>query len=462
MQKQIEIHNPWKKDQSWHQEGIRRFIFKKILESLENEYITVIKGPRQSGKTFLIKQLISSLLNKGISPNNIFYFLFDDLDLLNYVEEHPSEFLNYVISESEKSGRLYIILDEFQKVKQLTSLVKNLFEAKLPLKFILLGSSTLLISEKVSESLFGRTQTFILYPFSFGEYIICKNEKIPQEQLQAILKKVIFDNPQSFENLEEFYKEFHFIITQRLNNLLNSFFLIGGYPQASLCKKTEDSFLRLKEIKQAYLEKDIIALLKIEKNRDFEKLVNLLSLITSQLVNYANLQRDLGISFQTLKKFLNILEGTFLLNLCSNFTSSKISSLKKMPKVFFFDNGLRNFFSSTFDEISLEKEKGILSENFVFSQLIKFNAWQLNEFGKVQFWRSPSGNEIDFIFSYRKNIIPIEVKLSQPLGRGAEEFLKRLNPDRIFIVTKDRLEIQKKGNVYYMYIPLSIFGLGLV
>lgn len=461
MEKRIEIHNPWKKNPNWRQEGVTRYLFGKLLGSLDNEYVTILKGPRQSGKTYLARQIISALLTKGVLPTNIFYFLFDDPDLLTYVEEHPSEFLNYIINESEKLGKLYVFLDEFQKVKALTSLVKNLFEARIPVKFVLLGSSSLLISEKVSESLFGRTETFILYPFSFGEWLSYKNIKIPQSELQTILKDLFFGSLSAFDNLKDFYLQYHFIFTHSVESLLQIYLLIGGYPRAALVEDRESAFLRLKEIKQAYLEKDILSLIKIGKIRDFEKTIIRLALQASNLVNYAGLQRELGIAFQTLKKFTNILEGTYLLNLCSNFTTSKISSLKKMPKVFFYANGLRNLFSSTLDESSASKEKGILAENFTFSQLVKFNAWQLNELGKIQFWRSPSGNEIDFIFSYQKCILPIEVKLSQPLSRGTEEFLKRLNLDRIIILTQNKMEIEKKDNRYYIYLPLSLFATGL-
>lgn len=462
MEKNIGIYNPWWKNPDFTQGGLKRAIFSKLVDSLKHQYITVLKGPRQCGKSFLIKQVITWLLKNGISADSIFYFLFDDTDLLNYIEEHPKEFLNYLSLKAEKSNRIYVVLDEFQKVKNLNNLVKTLYEAGLSIKFIVLGSSSLLISEKASESLMGRTQTFYLEPFSLGEYIEFKVKEFPVKEVQHATGGFFLNpNRDSFLELESIYKKYHFTLSREIEDLVKYYLLVGGYPQSILSPTADMGFLRLKEIKQAYLEKDIVGLLRIEKIRDFEKLIKLLSLQTCKLLNYAGVQRDLGISFQTLKKFINILESTYITTLCPVYTSSKITSLKKTPKVFFHDIGLRNLFSETYDEIGYQKEKGEIVENFIYAQLLKFNLWELNGFGNILFWRNQFGNEIDFIFSHKKNIIPVEVKLNGILSRGAFEFLNRMDLDNIVVITENKFGIERKLNKNIFNLPLGFFGLGL-
>lgn len=461
----MEIYNPWKKNPNWRQEGIKRFIFEKVYQSLSSPAITVIKGTRQCGKTFLIKQIISQLLAQGVLPDSIDYFLFDDPDLARYVESNLTAFANYLKGEAKNKKVYYVFLDEFQKVKDLTNVIKVFFEGETSIKFIISGSSSLLISEKVSESLYGRTQTFLLYPFSFQEFA---SAKIRESQFTALTAEIqsklnLFteDPAKSFKILKEIYLSYQLVIDKLVSPLFLNYALVGGYPKASLSETEKEAFLYLKEIKQAYLEKDIVNLLKIESLKEFENLISLLSLQAGGLTNYSSLQVKVGIAFQTLKKFLNILESTYLITRLSPYFSSKITSLKKMPKIFFNDVGLRNFFAATFTPKEAEKEIGAIAEGLVYSQLLKELTWKLDGLGKIYFWRSPDGNEIDFILKLGKELIPLEVKFQKEvkLGRGIKEFLKREELRHIIILTRDYFDQKELDNIIFSYLPLHLFAL---
>ncbi len=220
--------------------------------------------------------------------------------------------------------------------------------------------------------------------------------------------------------------------------------------------------MRINEIKQAFIEKDIVSLLRIEKLKEFDKLLKVLALQSGNLLNFNDLQTAVGINYQTLISFFNILESTYLWSLLPVYTTNKISSIKKRPKSYFGDVGLRNFLSMTFNFTQMKKEKGPIAENFIFSQLKKFNSSHLNNMGNLYFWRSPDGNEIDFIFEYGKSIVPIEVKYQDiskiKINRGFQTFLKKENLRNAIIVTENQFELVQQNGLNFFIIPLVMFA----
>jgi len=467
IQSLLSLYNPWWSNKNWKINGISREIFDRFFISIkEKPYITVLKGTRQCGKTFLLKQCVSTLLKREVDPQNIFYFLLDDLELSRYIEENPNEFVNYLRNEARVKGKLYIFLDEFQKVSNITNVIKLFYEFSSDLKFILTGSSSLQIADQISESLLGRTETFILTPFSFKEFLSSALTdapfSFPYDESTERITKFLLNAKNNFENLKKFYSNHHFIFDSIINNYLPCYLLTGGYPQAVLSNSSTDAFLRLKEIKQTFVEKDIVNLLRIEKLKEFDKLLRVLSLQTGILLNYHDLQTAVGINYQTLMIFFNILEATYLWSTLPVYTSNKITSIKKRPKSFFSDVGLRNFLASTFDQTQLEKEKGAVAENYVFCQLTNYNLRFLNGMGQLYFWRSPDGNEVDFLLEYGKIQIPIEVKYQQSqqikITRGLQTFLKRQNYKYAIVFTHNILELKKINDIQYYMIPLALLS----
>ncbi len=449
--------NPWWGQTGWKIGGVERVLVDNVLNSIRNsQYVTVLKGTRQCGKTFLVKQVIERLVQDGVDPRSISYFLFDDPDLKSLVENEPSVFRSYIQNEAKKHARYYVVMDEFQRVKGLTNIVKIFYEAGSNIKWILSGSSQLLVSDTVSESLLGRTDTFVLHPFSFAEAVNGGTQEIGEAMRQFLLSP-----KNSWSALESIYNRYKGEIEFSIRSKFNRFILTGGYPQAALAEEVSSAFLRLKELKQVYIERDIIQMLKIEKWQEFDRLMSALALMAGQLVNYDNLQSDISISFQTLKKFLGVLDSTFMAHTLANWTSGKLASLKKSPKIFFEDNGFRNYLSRTMDDVSLAKEKGAIIETFIYNQLTKLNSWQKSGMARIYFWRNKQGNEVDFILEDGKHMVSIEAKSGDIRNppRGLREFMRRVDMREAMILSNDRFEkIDDDIHTFY-YIPHILFGL---
>lgn len=464
----LTLYNPWWTDPNWEQKGVARELYHKLFYSIQNSpYITVLKGCRQSGKTFLIKQCISALLKEGISPQNIFYFLLDDPELASYIETNPNEFGNFLKNELQARGKLFVFFDEFQKVKGITELAKIFYESDSQIKFVLTGSSSLVIADKISESLLGRTETFILYPFSFREFLSVHIAdfpfSFPLETCWEPIANFLRNPSDSYELLSQHFSQYHYAYQTFASQYLTRYLLTGGYPQAALASQIEASFLRLKEIKQTFVEKDIVKLLRIEKLKEFDNLLRVLALQSGNLINFNDLQSTVGINYETLKNFLNIVEAAYLWYPVTIFSTNKIASIKKQPKAYFNDVGLRNFLAATFDVTQLEKEKGFIAENFVYNQLTKFNQNQLNGLAQIQFWRSPDGNEVDFIFEYSGKLLPIEVKFQRTeqikIPRGYQIFIQKLELKQAIIISADSLEVRQVNDCDVFIIPMILFAM---
>lgn len=464
----LTLYNPWWTNPNWEQKGVARELYHKVLDSIKSSpYVTVLKGCRQGGKTFLIKQCISTLIKEGIAPQNIYYFLLDDIELANYIENNPNEFGNFLKNEMQTKGKLFIFFDEFQKVKGITELAKIFYESDLPIKIVLTGSSSLVIADKISESLLGRTETFKLSPFSFREFLSIHKSNFPftfpldtcWEPISDFLK-----NPSHFyQTLQQHFSQYHYAYQIFATQYLTRYLLTGGYPQAALAPQIEASFLRIKEIKQTFVEKDILKLLRIEKLKEFDSLLRVLALQSSNLINFNDLQVTIGINYETLKNFLNIIEAAYLWFPVPIFSTNKIVSIKKQPKAYFNDVGLRNFLAATFDVTQMEKEKGFIAENFVYNQLNKFNQNQLNDLGQIRFWRSPDGNEVDFIFEYGGKLLPIEVKFQKTqqikISRGYQFFMQKLAPKEAVIISADVMQVRQVKDCTVFIIPMILFSL---
>jgi hypothetical protein len=202
--------------------------------------------------------------------------------------------------------------------------------------------------------------------------------------------------------------------------------------------------------------------LRLEKLKEFDHCMQLLALQSGNLIRYNDLQSTVGVNFQVIKQFLNILEATYLWSPLQVFSTNKISSIKKTPKSYFNDLGARNFLASTFDQVQLEKEKGAVAENFVYLQLLKFNQYHLHGLAKPSFWRSPDGNEVDFIFQSARKLLPIEVKFqkssSLKIQPGFQIFLKKMEIKEAIVVSDQLLEARPINGCQVFFIPLVLWG----
>lgn len=271
---------------------IKRSVFADLVKHLENEEITMLVGPRQAGKTTLMTGLINVLEIKG---KKCLY-----LNLDNEKEER------FFISQSSLIAKIkavfgeakgYVFIDEIQRKEDAGIFIKGIYDMKLPYKFIITGSGSIELKEKVYESLSGRKRLFEIYPLSFSEFVNYKTGYEYEDRFQEYLD---INESERKEFLEEYLK-------------------FGGYPKVVLSKTSQEKNIAIEDVYKSFIEKDIQALLKVEKSDVFLDLLRVLASQNSRILNYTELSNTLKLSLPTLKKYLWYLQKTYILEKSSPF-----------------------------------------------------------------------------------------------------------------------------------------------
>ena len=389
---------------------VQRGIFPKIATHQDAKEITLIIGPRQVGKTTLLSQLKDHLLKQGYSENRILSF---SLDLITdrMLFESQTELIRFLKERTGKE-KLFVFVDEAQRVQNAGIFFKGIYDLDLPVKFVLTGSSALEIKSKIHEPLTGRKRIFYLYPLTFQEYISAK---------EASLVKLIKN------------KESSAYTKERILEHLSRFLVWGGYPKIALEDNLEAKEQIVREIYSSYIERDIIGFLEIKNTTAFINLVAMLASQVGQLVNTQELSNILNVERKTVEKYIEILEKTFVIERISPFFRNIRKELTKMPKVYFLDAGFRNFALKDLKDFEERHDRGAILENFLFSELRKRTD------APFHFWRTKEKAEVDFVLEHRfGQPIPIEVKAtsmkSPEISRSFRSFLNTYQPKRAFVM----------------------------
>jgi len=228
------------------------------------------------------------------------------------------------------------------------------------------------------------------------------------------------------------------IFKKEFQPLWEEYALYGGYPEVV---KTSDFLTKreiLKNIYETYITKDIIELLNINNYANFRTLVVLLAHRIGTLLNYQELATESSAYFKELKKYLSILEETYVLKQIKPYHKNPVSELRKNPKLYFIDSGLRNYIASDFNPISQRINNGSVAENLVFQSLLN---WQANRDFQIHYWRTIAKAEVDFVIQHGDKIIPIEVKFSKEtkpkISRSFRNFIEKYQPKFAIVATRD-------------------------
>jgi predicted AAA+ superfamily ATPase len=249
------------------------------------------------------------------------------------------------------------------------------------------------------------------------------------------LKCNLPDNP-------EFY-------ASELNILWNEFLIYGGYPEITLEKSFSKKKEKLKEISSTYISKDIKDIARIDNLSAFNKLVYLLAGQIGSLVNINELSLTLQITRITLEKYLFLLENTFIIKRLQPFYSNPRKEISKMPKLFFFDNGIVNSILNDFTPVDKRYNIGHLIENAVFTQLWK----KKHSADSLNYWRTQTKSEIDFVFINENNVFGIEVKaasLNKPKKFRNIESFKCNHPEYYKIIVSNSKLIMDINNYLFL------------
>lgn len=360
----------------------KRTLEDQIKKSLSNHRITVIIGPRQSGKTTLIKHIFEEIDDRK---------LFLDLDILENQEIFTSlsELVRYLEFNGYREGQpFFLFLDEFQVVDNISKILKNLHDHYPSLKIVVTGSSSLEVLEKFTESLAGRKEIYYLYPLSYYEFIRFKDE---------VLAEKLIDLGDSGIPLA---------IRRKLFEYLKETMIFGLYPEVALAKEVEEKREILRSILDLFVKKELIALLKMKNPQAALNILRYLAVNMGSIINYSDISASQQIDINTLKRYLMILNETFILKTVPPFFKNKNKEIVKAPKIYFVDPGIRNYFLKNFSTLEERPDVGFLAEDFVFSEFLKRSDF-LTE---IKFWRDKNGREVDFVLQKENHITAYEIK----------------------------------------------------
>lgn len=415
---------------------VPRDILKDIKKWLNSEKVLILYGSRQVGKTTVLRHLEQEL--KTDHPTLFFSI---DLEIGNPLFKEPKLFIKFLENHIIKGKRLYIFLDEFQYMENAGLFVKVVFDhLKQHIQLIVSGSSSLEISRN-KEFLTGRKIEFQLMPFSFNEYI----NSFPDIK---VVKSDDYFSLEEFDNLRDFYLMNLDELTLATINYLNW----GGYPEPCF-EPEEKKSLILREIVGTYLQKDIAGFLNISKLDAYNNLLRLMASQVGNLVNKNEISNTLHLNMETVNKYINILEGTYVFFMVAPYFTNTRKEISKMKKIYISDPGLRRIILNEALHQSPDTFGGSEIENFVY-----IHARKLESIRSINYYRTISKSEIDFILHREGTMIPLEVKYRKNASRIPVEiknFTNRYNrqTQKGMIITRDYLH--KEENIYF--IPYLLF-----
>ena len=341
--------------------------------------LIAVVGPRQAGKTTFLKEQM-----KGLDAS---YVLFDDPDPRSFFEEDIKKFEKQYLQHYTVS-----VLDEVQNCREAGRNLKYL--ADTGRKLWITSSSEIILGKSVLSYLVGRVSTLRLYPFSLGEFLAAKGQV---EHTRKIMERSLWEH-----------------------------MLFGGYPKVILTDDLELKKTILRDLYDTMIMKDVARTFSIEDMRTFETVVKYFSVNIGSLISYEKVARDVTVSFQTLKKYLNAMEKSYIIVLLTPFFRNRTKEITKQPKVYFIDTGLRNSVAGAFPPVP----DGPLFENYALTELLKLGFLP-------KYWRTKAKAEVDFVIEKENELIPIETKLKaqRRIERSLRSFIEAYRPKRAFVVS---------------------------
>jgi len=359
---------------------VKRLLEEQIKERLFKGKVLIINGPRQSGKTTLVKHVIAEF---GDAARYIDCELISNNELLT--RRDTAAIFSLV------RGYKIVVFDEAQTVRGIGSVLKSLFDHVPEVQYIATGSSSFDLVNEVSEPLTGRSIEFVLYPFGLTELV-----------------------SNSFD----------------AENKISEMMRFGGFP--GIQQETEgEKIIQLNTLVSQYLYKNVLS---IEGFRKPELVTSLLKLLAFQIgneVSYRELSSTLGASIATVQKYIGLLEKNYVILRIGSYSCNKRSEVTKSKKIYFIDLGLRNALINNFAPINTvaRQDVGVLFENCMIVERMKYLAHR-GAVGFVQyFWRSISQKEIDYIEQYQGVVSGFEFKWSSQKTVQIPDVFKKLYPD---------------------------------
>lgn len=354
-----------------------------------NGKVIMIVGPRQVGKSTMFHKILDSNKNKKSLWLNC--DLKEDTDRL--ISPTLEDLRNLIVDNR------IVVIDEAQRVPNIGLTLKILVENFPAVQFLVTGSSSLNLHNRLDESLTGRKIEYNLFP---------------------VATKEIFDD------------EGIIGVQQRLWQRL----IYGSYPE--ILYTPLDKIHLLSDLTNSYLYKDILEMEGIRKSTTLQKLLVTLALQIGSEVSYNNLSKIVGIDARTIERYIEVLEKCFIVFRLPCFRRNITTELNKSKKIYFYDVGIRNAILNNFTPIEKRNDMGALWENFFLVERMKYNHYSGN-YVHTYFWRTKEQQEIDYIEEGGGQIIPFEMKWSDNHSnvRFPKTFLETYNPPDTHVITPE-------------------------
>ncbi|PIQ33379.1 MAG: hypothetical protein COW63_05730 [Bacteroidetes bacterium CG18_big_fil_WC_8_21_14_2_50_41_14] len=352
---------------------VQRKIETTILKALKNNPVVALIGPRQSGKSTLVKHLIDG------NKNSIYLDLERPSDLQKL--EDPEWFF------TTQKGKL-ICLDEIQRKPELFPVIRSLSdEWNVNGSFLILGSASRELLQQSSESLAGRITYKKLMPF-------------------------LWDEIKDFDSLEKYFAH-------------------GGFPRSALAQDSETSYEWRNNFISTFLERDLLQWRGVTPVT-MQRLWKMLAHLNGQTADYSKLAKSLGVSAVTVKNYIDLLESTFMVDVIPPYFSNLGKRLVKAPKIYITDSGI----TSTLLELhNFEEMAGHPSFGSIWEQIVLSNMKELFPEASFYFYRTSNGAEVDFVMKIKELVFTIECKASvaPKLSKGHFYACQDIHPSHSFV-----------------------------
>lgn len=349
--------------------------YQNLGNYLEPNKVLIIYGPRRVGKTVLLKSFLSQTTLR---------YRLDNGDDLAIQELFSSQSIDKLTKYAQ--GYDLIAIDEAQHIDNIGMGLKILVDTIPDIRVIATGSASFELSNKVGEPLTGRARTLLLYPIA---------------QLELLNHFTKFELEQKKEE----------------------FLVYGSYPEILSLPSEEKKREYLRDIVNAYLLRDILALEQVKASKILLDLLRLLAFQIGNEVSMSELAANLGIDTKTVSRYLDLLEKGFVLINIRGFSRNLRKEISKKSKYYFYDNGIRNAVISNFNPLHLRDDVGRLWENFIVTERIKKQAYH-KIFSNNYFWRTWDQKEVDFVEEREGKLFGYEVKYAPDKKKVPADFLE--------------------------------------
>ncbi len=359
-----------------------------LKKALSPNKVIIIYGPRRCGKT--------TLLGKFLESSNKKYLLVsgDDITVQEYLSSQSIEKLKSFIGKNK-----LLVIDEAQRIEKIGLNLKIIIDHIKGIEVIATGSSSFDLARNVGEPLTGR------------KYII---KMFPLAQMDIM-------------QVEE-----RFQVDVNLEGRL----IYGSYPEVVITNDNKEKERYLKEIVGSHLYKDILELNGLKHSDKIVRLLQLLAFQIGKEVSYNELGRQLGISKNTVERYLDLLEKTFVVYRLLGFSRNLRKEISKNSRYYFYDTGIRNALINNFNSLQLRDDVGILWENYIIIERIKKREY-LQIIANNYFWRTYDRKEIDFIEERGGTLYGYEMKWKSKNVKPPKDWLKTYQNSKYELISRE-------------------------